>query len=181
MRVTGGRWASRRLAGPPKGVAIRPTPDALREQAFAVLGGRLEGAAFLDLFCGTGAVSIEALSRGAASVVLVEQARVAAELALRNLRTLDVPPERFELIRDDAGRAVDRLAKEGRSFPIAWCDPPFSSWEAGAAVLTRGREAGLLPSGALVVLETPSSRVFPPRGFARVRGLRGAFLLVVEK
>ena len=80
MRITGGEWRSRRLHGPGRKAAVRPTPDAMRERAFAVLGDRVEGARFLDLYAGTGAVGLEALSRGAASVVFVERHAATARI-----------------------------------------------------------------------------------------------------
>jgi 16S rRNA (guanine966-N2)-methyltransferase len=180
VRVTGGAWASRRIAGPPKGAPLRPTPDALREQAFAVLRDRLAGAVFLDLFAGTGVNSLEALSRGAARSVLVERAPAAAQLIRRNFAALAVPDAAWELIVRDATQALAGLAKRGLRFDVAWCDPPFAAWEEGLAALVQARESGLLAAGAEVVLEAPPKAEPAIRGFAVVRALRGAFLLSVE-
>jgi 16S rRNA (guanine(966)-N(2))-methyltransferase RsmD len=179
MRITGGAWGSRRIAGPPKGAPVRPTPDALREQAFAVLGPRLAGAAFLDLFAGTGVNSLEALSRGAARSVLVERAPAAAQLIRRNFAALAVPEDAWELIVRDATLALAGLAKRGLRFDVAWCDPPFAAWEAGFAALAHALQAGVLAAGAAVVLEAPPKAEPAVPGFAVVRALRGAFLLSV--
>ncbi len=181
MRITGGAWASRRIAGPAKGAPLRPTPDALREQAFAVLGPRLAGAAFLDLFAGTGVNSLEALSRGAARSVLVERAPAAATLIRRNFAALAVPDAAWELIARDAIQALAALAQRGVRFDLAWCDPPFVAWEDGVAALATAREAGVLAAGAEVVLEAPPKAEPAIPGFAVVRALRGAFLLRVHE
>ncbi|HVN76926.1 MAG TPA: RsmD family RNA methyltransferase [Thermoanaerobaculaceae bacterium] len=179
MRITGGVWASRRIAGPPKSAPVRPTPDALREQAFAVLGLRLAGAGFLDLFAGTGVNSLEALSRGAALAVLVERSPSAAALIRRNFAALAVRDGAWELAARDVRPALAALAARGRSFEIAWCDPPFASWRDGPAALVQAREGGVLAPGSEVVLEAPP-RVDPAvPGFEVVRELRGAFLLRV--
>lgn len=179
MRITGGDWASRRVAGPGRGVPLRPTPDALREQAFAVLGPRLPGATFLDLFAGTGVNSLEALSRGAARAVLVERAPAATGLIRRNFAALSVAEERWELVTREARHALAALAERGTTFALAWCDPPFASWGDGPAALTLARALGVLAQGAEVVLEAPpKSRVTLP-GFSVVRELRGAFLIRV--
>lgn len=180
MRITGGAWGSRRIAGPPKGAALRPTPDALREQAFAVLGPRLGGAAFLDLFAGTGVNSLEALSRGATLSVLVDRAPAAAQLIRRNFAALAVPEGAWELIARDALQAVAGLARRGLRFQLAWCDPPFAAWEEGVAALALARESEVLAAGAEVVLEAPPKAEPAVPGFAVVRALRGAFLLSVE-
>ena len=180
MRITGGDWASRRLAGPGRHDAIRPTPDALREQGFAVLAPRLPGASFLDLFAGTGANALEALSRGAARALLVEQARPAAELIRRNLASFDVGAGVARLAVAAAARAVVQLAAAGERCTVAWCDPPFADWDAGPAALALAREHGLLPPGAWVVLELPPRRAAAIAGFATVRALRGAVLLEVS-
>lgn len=177
MRITGGRWASRTVLGPPRGAALRPTPDALREQAFAVLAGQLDGATFLDLFAGTGAVSLEALSRGAARVVLCEQAAPALALIRRNFAALEVSRDAWDLIPGPAERAVSRLAVSGVVATLAWCDPPFGDWDAGVRVLAMAASAGVLAAGALVVVELPPRRTVELPGFEPVRPLRGAVLI----
>jgi 16S rRNA (guanine966-N2)-methyltransferase len=172
-------WASRRVPGPPTGSALRPTPDALREQAFAILAPRLPEALFLDLFAGTGIVSLEALSRGAAKALLVEHNGAAGGLIRRNFDALNVPAERFELVRLAVRRALPALAHAGVRCDLAWCDPPFADWEEGLAALAAANAQGVLTAGAAVVLEAPPKRVPVIPGFAIVRALRGAFLLEV--
>ena len=177
MRITGGSWASRRISGPGRIARLRPTPDALREQAFAILGSRVPGAVFLDLFAGTGVNSLEALSRGAAKAILVERAAAPAALIRRNFAALAVPGESWELVTREASRALTALAERGISCPLAWCDPPFASWTEGPAALLLARESGVLESGAEVVLEAPPKVDVTVPGFSLVRKLRGAVLL----
>ena len=158
---------------------MRPTPDALREQAFAILAPRLAGSRFLDLFAGTGVNSLEALSRGAARAVLVERASAVASLIRRNFAALAVPEEDWELLACDAHWALAALSARGQRFDLAWCDPPFAEWGEGPAALAVARDAGVLAPGAEVVLEAPPKvdRAIP--GFVVVRELRGALLLRV--
>ncbi len=179
MRITGGEWGSRRLLGPRAADEIRPTPDALREQGFAVLAPALAGAAFLDLFAGTGAVALEALSRGAAFAVAVERDRRAGELIRRNAEALGAGRDRFELHPFAAAAALPRLAERGRTFAAGWCDPPFAAWDEGVRDLERAVALGLFAPGALIVLETPPRRRPSVAGAEAVRELRGAFLLRV--
>ncbi len=179
MRITGGEWASRRVAGPGRAAALRPTPDALREQAFAVLAPGLAGRTFLDLFAGTGVVSLEALSRGAAMAVLVERTPAAVALIQRNLAALAVPPERFEVVAGEASRALRRLAGRRFAAAFAWCDPPFAAWDEGLRTLALARELGVLGTGAAVVIEAPPKVTPALAGFEVVRRLRGGFLLRV--
>jgi 16S rRNA (guanine966-N2)-methyltransferase len=181
VRITGGSWASRRLVGPGPRAGIRPTPDALREQAFAVLAPRLVGVVFLDLFAGTGANALEALSRGAARALLVERARPAAELIRRNLAAFGVAADAARLVVAAADRGVALLADAGERCALAWCDPPFDDWDAGPRALALARERGLLPPGARVVLELPPRREAAIDGFATLRSLRGAVLLEVSE
>jgi 16S rRNA (guanine966-N2)-methyltransferase len=178
VRITGGAWASRRFAGPARLAGIRPTPDALREQAFAVLASELAGVVFLDLFAGTGANALEALSRGAARALLVERARPAAELIRRNLARFGAGPAAARLIVAAADRAVVQLAGAGERCPLAWCDPPFENWEAGPHV-GLAREHGLLPPGARGA-RAAARREAAIDSFAAVRSLRGAVLLEVS-
>ena len=148
MRITGGEWRSRRLKGPGRNTRIRPTPDALRERAFAVLGDRVVGARLLDLYAGTGAVGFEALSRGAAEVVFVERHRPAIDLIDANRDALGAQ-DRVLLIRRPAARAVAQLATGGQIFDIAWSDPPFENWKDGLEVLVSAfRLTVISPSGA---------------------------------
>jgi 16S rRNA (guanine966-N2)-methyltransferase len=179
MRITGGEWASRRLTATPRGWAVRPTPDALREQAFAILAPRLVGARFLDLFAGTGVNGLEALSRGAAEVVLVERTSSSAALIRRNLDAFGASGERARVIVEPWQRALARLAAEGRPFDMGWCDPPFADWRQGPEALLAAVAHGLLAADSLIVLESPTRRPSAVEGFETVRQLRGAVLLSV--
>jgi 16S rRNA (guanine966-N2)-methyltransferase len=156
VRITGGEWRSRRLRGPGRGDAVRPTPDAMRERAFAVLGERVLGARFLDLFSGTGAVGLEALSRGAARVVFVERERSAAAVIAANCASLGVEPERGRLLVRPALAALAELARRGSSFDLAWADPPFASWQEGLEAIRLAFASGVLEPQALACLECPA-------------------------
>jgi 16S rRNA (guanine966-N2)-methyltransferase len=128
----------------------------MRERAFAVLGERVTGSRFLDLFAGTGAVGLEALSRGARSVVFVERHRSAAHLIEKNSASFDLGSDRAELMVRSAVAAVGQLAGRGDSFDIAWADPPFEIWSEGLDVVAELFENGLLKAGALACLECPA-------------------------
>ncbi len=180
MRITGGEWRSRRLLGPRAGAPIRPTPDALREQGFGVLTPILAGVRFLDLFAGTGAVALEALSRGAAFTAAVESDRQAADVIRRNCDLLGVGRDRCELLPFAVAAALPRLAQGQAPFDAGWCDPPFAQWDDGVRDLDRACELGLFAAGALVVLETPPRRTPALAGATVVRELRGAYLLRVS-
>lgn len=118
MRVVAGELKGRRLAAPPgRSAAVRPTADRVREALFSMLGD-VEGATVLDLFCGTGALAIEALSRGAAQATLVDSHTA---LARRNVAELDLG-DRCEVVRSDA-RAYLRRTHE--RFDLIFCDPPY--------------------------------------------------------
>ncbi|MCU0293082.1 MAG: RsmD family RNA methyltransferase [Thermoanaerobaculaceae bacterium] len=177
MRITGGTLGSRAVLGPPRGAPLRPTPDALREQAFQVLAPWLGGAVFLDLFAGTGVVSLEALSRGAARVILCEQAAAAQALIRRNLGSMGLAPEAWELHPGPVERALPRIAAQGVRATLAWCDPPFAAWDDGLKALAQARELGVLAPDARVVVELPPKRDVHLPGFEPVRTLRGAVLL----
>jgi len=127
----------------------------MRERAFAVLGDRVFGARLLDLFAGTGAVGLEALSRGASSVVFVERHRTAAALIESNLAAFELSTDRAELLVRPASSAVDHLVRSGDHFDIAWADPPFDGWHDGLEVVVKLFEVGLLQEAALACLECP--------------------------
>lgn len=123
MRVVGGRLGGRRLASPPRrSTDVRPTSDRAREAIFSILAGAVEGASVLDLFCGTGALGIEALSRGARAAVLVDQH---PDLARRNVRDLGLDGS-CQIVRADVLAYLREPARHaGRRFDLVFCDPPY--------------------------------------------------------
>jgi 16S rRNA (guanine966-N2)-methyltransferase len=179
VRITGGEWRSRRLRGPGRGSALRPTPDAMRERAFAVLGSRVPGARLLDLFAGTGAVGLEALSRGAAAVVLVERERAAARLIAANCASLEVPPERARLLVRPALMAVRDLARHRQTFALAWADPPFAGWEDGLEALRLAFASGVLLAERTACLECPARALVEAPELEVERDLAGGASRVV--
>jgi len=118
MRVIGGEFRSRRLKTLP-GMRLRPTPDRLRETLFDVLAPRIEGVVFADLYAGSGAAGIEALSRGAARAVFVEKNRAAAEVIRQNLKSLGIS-QRAQVICGKVVPLLGRLAAD-----IVFLDPPY--------------------------------------------------------
>jgi 16S rRNA (guanine966-N2)-methyltransferase len=146
-----------------------------------VLAPELGDAVFLDLFAGTGVVSLEAVSRGVARAYLCEQAFGATALIERNFSTLGIERARWELLIGPVQRTLPGLAARGVRVSFAWCDPPFASWELGPAALAIARECGVLAAGARVVLETPPKARVGVAGFEVVRQLRGAVLLVARQ
>ena len=154
MRVIAGTLR-RRMLEAPEGLATRPTSDRLRETLFNVLAPRMEGARFLDLYAGSGAVGIEAASRGAASVVLVERASPALKVLRGNLEKLGLRGG----VRVEA-LSVAAYLRRGRTtaaagFDFVFLDPPYEAAEEYAMVLGQlGSEAkGLLAEGATVIAE----------------------------
>ena len=156
MRITGGRWRSRKLTGPGKNMPLRPTPDSLRERAFAIFGARIEGARFLDLFAGTGSVGLEALSRGADCAVFVDHHPAATSIIRRNVEQLDDAGMRSRIMTRPAIKAVAELARRKDRFDFIWADPPFEIWNEGAEALAAAWSTGLLHDDGLALLECPA-------------------------
>jgi 16S rRNA (guanine966-N2)-methyltransferase len=158
VRVVGGRLGGRRLRAVP-GRETRPTSDRVREALFAVLGDRVAGARVLDLFAGTGALAIEALSRGASEAVLVEQAAPAVEVVRANLDALGLA-ERGRVRRTRAETYL-RTQRDG-PFDLVLLDPPYGA-PVGlvAGLLGRLARTALAP-GAVVVVEAAARAKAPP-------------------
>ncbi|WP_425092859.1 16S rRNA (guanine(966)-N(2))-methyltransferase RsmD [Tropicimonas sp. S265A] len=165
MRIISGRYGGRRLAQLGKGDAsahLRPTPDRVREALFSSLragayGDPITGARVLDLFAGTGALGLEALSRGAAHVTFVENGRVALGLLADNIRMLDVASQ-TRVLRCDARRRGDT---PDAPFDLIFLDPPYGKGLGGPALAL----PGWIAPGALVVWEDAQPQD-PPPGFA---------------
>jgi 16S rRNA (guanine966-N2)-methyltransferase len=157
LRITGGAWRSRRLRGPGRGQHLRPTPDALRERAFAVLGDRIIGARFLDIYAGTGAVGFEALSRGANEVVFVERHRAATKIIKANRDALEVSTAQARLEFGPALRAVRDLSRREQTFDVVWADPPFEQWSEGLEVIIHAFGSGVIKATGIACLECPKN------------------------
>jgi 16S rRNA (guanine966-N2)-methyltransferase len=153
MRVIAGAYRSRPLTAP-RGMATRPTSDRLRETLFNILTPQIEGARFADLYAGTGAVGIEALSRGAAHVTFVESAASAIAALRDNLSALGIR-ENFQLDQRSVPLALRNLARRDFHFTLVYLDPP---WEDAAAYtqslnLLAESSAALLAPEAIVIAE----------------------------
>jgi 16S rRNA (guanine966-N2)-methyltransferase len=149
MRVIAGRYRGRRLQAPP-GAATRPTSDRVREALFSVLGDRVQGARVLDLFAGSGALGIEALSRGAAAVTFVDS----APAALRAVRAnLDAFGATAEIRRADARRFLGGATSAARQYDLVFLDPPYRLAGRLGSELTAALPAVLAP-GAAVIAES---------------------------
>lgn len=169
MRVVAGELKGRQLKAVP-GRGTRPTSDRVREALFAVLGERVEGAWVLDLFAGTGALAIEALSRGARGAVLVEQAAGAAGVIRENLRALGL--EGVATLRRTKAEAYLRAsALQDGPFDLVFLDPPYGLPVGVLAGLLARLADGALRDGALVVVEAAARAEAPPwpAGFAPER------------
>lgn len=150
VRVIAGRAKGRRLAVPDV-PGLRPTGDRARETLFNVLAPRIEGATFLDAFAGSGAVGIEALSRGARHATFVERSAAAVSVLRANLELCGFEA-RATVVRAPWNRATRRLVSDGRRFDIAFFDPPYDRRDAHTCLEQMLTER-LLAAGGLAVIE----------------------------
>jgi 16S rRNA (guanine(966)-N(2))-methyltransferase RsmD len=153
VRIIGGSAGGRRIRAP-RGQATRPTADRVKEAIFNILGPPPEGARVLDLYAGAGALGLEALSRGAAAAVLVDEARAAVECVAANAAALGMTG-RARVIRAPVRAALARLTAAGEP-PFEWIflDPPYAGDEAALALAALGGAlAKLVAPGATVVVE----------------------------
>ncbi len=155
MRVIAGTFRSRQLKSL-KGLALRPTSDRLRETLFNILAPQIAGSRFIDAFAGTGAVGIEAISRGASDVVFIENHLPAAALIQKNLDSLDIHSG-ARIFPQDALRALQRLSAAHKSttppFDIVFLDPPYAAAEEYRRVLSFLGDAPFLRAGSIVIAE----------------------------
>ena len=165
MRIIAGKYRSRILKSL-KGTALRPTSDRLRETLFNVLGPRVSGSRFLDIFAGTGAVGIEALSRGAIAVVFIENHVPAAVLIRRNLESLAITSG-AQVLALDALRALEKLAARHKPtdppFDFVFVDPPYAEKVQYDRVLGSLGSAPFLSQGSLIIVEHRRTFNLPQR------------------
>ena len=157
MRVIAGTYRSRQLLAP-RGIQTRPTSDRLRETLFNILAPRLDGCRFVDLYAGTGAVGIEALSRGAAHVWFAENAEPALASLRQNLAALKINRD-FTLEDRGTGAMLQRLSKLTQPIDLVYLDPPYEAEDEYSGTLNffgsvRGR--AILAPHALVIAEHSS-------------------------
>jgi 16S rRNA (guanine(966)-N(2))-methyltransferase RsmD len=148
VRVIAGELKGQRLVAP-RGWRVRPTSDRVREATFSALGERVEGARVLDLYCGTGALAIEALSRGAAAAVLVDRD---TRPALGNVERLGLR-ERAELVRSEVGRwlQANSSSKPAETFDLVFVDAPYRLADRVQQDLVTHIPGLLVPDGRAIV------------------------------
>lgn len=159
MKIVGGRLRGRRFSGPPSD-QTRPTAERVREAVASALmaRGALSEARVLDLYAGTGALSFEALSRGASHATLVEKDPRVAKVLKRSAQELGLEAS-VSVVREDLSRerAFAALERSGQApFDLVFADPPYKIVDQAVAALERVGQAGLLAEGAMVVLEHAS-------------------------
>ena len=162
MRVIAGKYRGIKL-DTLKDMSVRPTTDRVKESMFNLIRDRLEGAVVLDLFCGSGALGIEALSRGAEFAVFADRATDSVETARANLAKTDAE---YLLVRSDFTATVDKMAREGRKFDLIFLDPPYNTGADTAAIeLIASR--GILADGGVIVVERAREGKPPatPKGY----------------
>ena len=165
MRIIAGRFGSRRIEAP-KGMDTRPTLDQTRESMFNVLQGEAQGARVLDLFAGSGALGLEALSRGAVYSVFCDKSKEAVKVLRANIAALGVGEE-TRVLAEDCFTALDRLAREEERFDMIFLDPPYAR-DAGP-VMEKILSLDLLSANGLIVLERDAGTALSIPDGLRVR------------
>lgn len=156
MRIIAGTFGGRRLHTP-KGTAIRPTADRVREAIFSIIGSAVAGSEVLDLFAGTGAMGLEALSRGASRAIFVDQSRHAVQLIRFNVELCQVP-DRVRVIHGSVNQVIRRLAAQREAFDLIFIDPPYGKSSIQQSLLILGE---VVRSGTIVVAEHGSRDPLP--------------------
>lgn len=172
-RIVSGRWRGRVIAAP-SGQTTRPTSDRVREAVFSSFGsefGDLTGLRFLDLFAGSGAMGLEALSRGASSADFVESDPKAAKTIETNIRTLEAGRS-ARLHRIPAERFLSRARESGEQWDIIWLDPPYDLSTVAVTEVVQ-QLAGLVAGDGLIAIERPRREEFDwPEPFVALRERR---------
>lgn len=161
MRIISGAYRGRQIATL-RSDKLRPTSDHLRETLFDVLGSGVAGATFLDAYAGSGAVGLEALSRGAADVVFIEHHRPAVALIRKNLAALGIESG-YQVVTREVLTALDRLAEEGARFDYVFLDPPYTEFREYHHALRRLGRGALVGPASVIVAEHSRHTLLEPR------------------
>lgn len=151
MRVVAGEYGGRRLKAVP-GMKTRPTTDKVKEAMFNIIGPYLEGGQVLDLFAGSGGLSIEAVSRGADHATLVDRQYQAIKTIHENL-SVTKEEDKFTVLKCDAYKMLNKLAKQEQGFDYVFLDPPYKKQQI-LELMEQLKKLGLLNTDALIICET---------------------------
>ncbi len=160
MRVISGTAKGKRLKAPP-GMTTRPVTDMVKEALFNILGFKVGGSQFLDLFAGSGSIGIEALSRGAATVVFIDRDSRAVGVIKSNLDNCGFNSQLFEVHRNDVFKAIDILEKRGVKFDVIYIDPPFTDDEIFSRIMHRIDAADIINHQGEIIIRTRRKKVLP--------------------
>lgn len=158
MRIISGEFRGRRLNAVP-GMATRPTTDKVKESLFNIIGPYFDGGSSLDLYGGSGGLSIESVSRGIDHATLIDRQYAAIKTIKKNIE-ITKHPERFSVYKQDAEKALHFLSKKGQSFDLIFLDPPYAKQHI-IDDLKKMAELGLLNDQALIVAETNQEANLP--------------------
>ena len=160
MRIIAGKARGRAIDAP-KGFETRPVTDMIRESLFNIWQFDIEGCDFLDLFSGSGCMALEALSRGAASAVMVDASPEAVRTIRANLAKTGLDKERHEVSKGDVFNVIGRFARMGRTFDFVYLDPPFTDPEIFEPVMEALSDAALLRDGGSIVIRSRKEMKMP--------------------
>ncbi len=158
MRIVAGSFGGRRLETP-KGGGIRPTADRVREALFSIIADRIDQSTVLDLFAGTGALGLEALSRGASQAIFVDQSQEAVRLVRSNIARCGAA-DRAAVIHASVDAALRQLTKRGLRFQLIFLDPPYAKGSLEGVLL---QVAPIAEEGALAIAEHGAKELLPER------------------
>ena len=168
MRIISGKARGREIAAP-KGFETRPVTDMIRESLFNIWQFDIEDAAFLDLFSGSGCMALEALSRGAASAVMVDASPEAVRVIRQNLARTGLDKCRNEVIKGDVFNVIGRFGRTGRRFDIVYLDPPFTVESIFHPVMEALGDGKLLNEGGQIVIRSRKELTMPEQVGALVK------------
>jgi 16S rRNA (guanine966-N2)-methyltransferase len=165
VRIIAGKYRSARIHSP-GGRNVRPTSDRVREAIFSILGEDVVGVSVLDLFAGSGAMGLEALSRGANKAIFVEKSRKAASIIFRNIKDLGIEKKAFEVVICDSLDYLKKAFRKGNRYGLVFIDPPYES-SLGNEALDFFDHSPLLEEGGMLVCEFKRGRALTiPNGIS---------------